>query len=73
MRGRSVDCEVDLTATACVREFLNLDIFAARPSLALVLPVVGENFGDKIFWEGQRQDSIGLVLPEIQLLVSHVE
>ena len=66
MRGRSVDCEVDLTATACVRELLKLDLFAARSSLALVgRPLVGEDGGVEIFAEGQRRDLICLVLPEV--------
>ena len=65
MRGRSVDCEVDLTATACVRELLKLDLFATRSSLALIGPLVGEDFGDEIFVEGQRRDLICLVFPEV--------
>ena len=72
MRGRSVDCEVDLTATACVRELPKLDLFAAWTSLAPGLKLVGEDVGDEIFGEGQRQDPICLVLLEVQLLVSHV-
>ena len=52
MRGRSVDCEVDLPATAGVREFPKLDLLGARSSLAPGVPLVGEDVGDEIFGEG---------------------
>lgn len=66
MRVRSVDCGVDLMATACVRELLKLDLFAARSWIALVeRPRVGEDGGHEFFTEGQRRDTICLVLPEV--------
>ena len=66
MRRSGVDCEMDLTTTACVREFLKVNLFAARFSLALVgRPLVGEDGGDEVFAEGQMRDLICLVLPEV--------
>ena len=70
MRGSSVDCEVDLTAAACVNEFPKLDLSALRFSLALLGKLVGEDKGDEIFLESQRRDVICFVLCEVYIFAA---